>query len=232
MNDIYKAPEADLTLRTEAIEASGTLEGGIAGNYSFSIGEVISEAWAKTNGAKGTLWLGLLFYVLVIVAVSIPFTIAKAEILSQIVQTIVGMPLFAGLYIIGVKKALNRPTKATEVFAYFGKFLPILVMVILLYVMVAIGFLLLIIPGIYLCVAYAFALPLVVDKNLGAWEALEASRKAVTHHWFKFLGLYLVMLLIMLISMIPLGLGIIWTFPMLMIAYGILYSRIFGFENT
>jgi uncharacterized membrane protein len=232
MNDIYKAPEADLTLRTTSVEGSGSLEGGIAGNYSFSIGEVISEAWAKTDGAKGTIWLGLLFYVLVMVAVSIPFVIAKSQILSQIAQTIAGMPLMAGLYIIVTKIALGKKAKASEVFAYLGKFLPILLTVILLYIMVVIGFVLLIIPGIYLTVAYGFALPLVVDKNLGAWEALEASRKAVTHHWFKFFGLYLVLLLIMFVSAIPLGIGLIWTIPLIMIAYGILYAKMFGLENN
>jgi len=74
--DDSKATKADLTLRTESIEGAGSLEGGIAGNYNFSIGDVISEAWEKTNGAKGTFWLALLFMVLAGIAVRIPSNIA------------------------------------------------------------------------------------------------------------------------------------------------------------
>lgn len=47
------------------------------------------------------------------------------------------------------------------------------------------GYLLLIIPGIYLQVSWCFALFLVVDKGLEPWAALEASRKAVAKQWFR-----------------------------------------------
>ena len=229
--------KAVLTLRTEAIEGAGSLEGGIAGNYNFSIGDVISEAWAKTNGAKGTFWLALLFMSLAAIAVNIPSNIAdgilaQGPILSQITNVMLNMVLLPGLLMIGVKIATRQPTRAVEVFAYGGKFLPLLITAILLHIMLIIGFILAIFPAIYLVFAYYFASLLVVDKNLGAWEALEASRKAVTHHWFKFFGLLLVLLLINMISMLAIGLGLIWTIPMSFIAIGILYNKIFGFSNA
>ena len=229
--------KAVLTLRTEAIEGAGSLEGGIAGNYNFSIGDVISEAWAKTNGAKGTFWLALLFMSLAAIAVNIPSNIAdgilaQGPILSQITNVMLNMVLLPGLLMIGVKIATRQPTRAVEVFAYGGKFLPLLITAILLHIMLIIGFILAIFPAIYLVFAYYFASLLVVDKNLGAWEALEASRKAVTHHWFKFFGLVLVLLLINMISMLAIGLGLIWTIPMSFIAIGILYNKIFGFSNA
>lgn len=234
--DDSKATKADLTLRTEAIEGAGSLEGGIAGNYNFSIGDVISEAWAKTNGAKGTFWLAILFMVLAAIAVRIPSNIAdgilaQGPIFSQITNFMLNMVLLPGLIMIGVKIATQQPTRAVEVFAYGGKFLPLLITAILSYIMLIIGFILAIFPMIYLVFAYYFASLLVVDKNLGAWEALEASRKAVTHHWFKFFGLLLVLSLINMISMLALGLGLIWTMPMSFIAIGILYNKIFGFSN-
>lgn len=226
------------TKRTEAIEGAGSLEGGIAGNYNFSISDVISEAWAKTtNGAKGTIWLALLFMVLAGIAVRIPSNIAdgilaQGPILSQITNFMLNMVLLPGLIMIGVKIATQQPTRAADVFAYRSKALPLLITAILSCIMLIIGFILAIFPMIYLGVAYSFASLLVVDKNLGAWEALEASRKAVTHHWFKFFGLLLVLTLINVISMLTLGLGLIWTMPMSVIAIGILYNKIFGFSNA
>lgn len=55
------------------------------------------------------------------------------------------------------------------------------------------GFLFLIFPGIYLTFAYWFALPLVLDRGLGAWQALELSRKTVTKVWFQVFGVYFTM---------------------------------------
>ena len=99
-----------------------------------------------------------------------------------------------------------------------------------MYIMVLIGFLLLVIPGIYLMIAYYMAMPLVVEKGMSPWQALETSRKAVTHRWFSVFGFFIVIAIILVVSSIPLGLGLIWTLPMVMIAYGILYRNMFGVE--
>jgi uncharacterized membrane protein len=95
---------------------------------------------------------------------------------------------------------------------------------------VIIGYFLLMIPGIYLFIAYLFTLPLIVEKNLGPWEAMETSRKAVTHHWFKVFFTIIIMHIIVIISAIPLGIGLIWTLPMIFNVGGILYRIMFGVE--
>ena len=69
---------------------------------------------------------------------------------------------------------------------------------------------------------------LVVERGLSPWQALEASRKAISQHWFKVFGLFFVLMLIMLLSMIPLGIGLIWTLPLLIVTMGVLYRTIFG----
>ena len=76
-----------------------------------------------------------------------------------------------------------------------------------------------------------FAVPLMLEKNLSIIDAFEASRKAVTHHWFKLFGLLFVMGLILFLSMLPLGIGLIWTMPMMMAVIGVLYRRMFGISE-
>jgi len=39
------------------------------------------------------------------------------------------------------------------------------------------------------------------------------------------------MFIIIGVSMIPLGIGMIWTMPMMLICYGILYRNMFGVEG-
>ncbi|MGB0361170.1 MAG: hypothetical protein ACPGEF_07175, partial [Endozoicomonas sp.] len=75
------------------------------------------------------------------------------------------------------------------------------------------------------------AIPLMVDKGLTPWKAMEASRKAISKRWFTVFGLIIVISFLNLVAMIPLGLGLIWTIPMSSIAFGILYRNIFGYNQ-
>jgi uncharacterized membrane protein len=93
------------------------------------------------------------------------------------------------------------------------------------------GFALLIIPGIYLSIGYMMTYPLIMDKDLSPWEAMEASRKAIHHHWFQIFGLFFVMGLIFIASALPLGIGLFWSIPMGVIMTGIIYRTIFGTEK-
>ena len=61
-------------------------------------------------------------------------------------------------------------------------------------VLTVLGFVCLILPGIYLFVAWFFTLPLVIDKRLDFWPAMRISRRIITRHWWKFLGFLLVLL--------------------------------------
>jgi len=90
---------------------------------------------------------------------------------------------------------------------------------------------LLIVPGIYLSIAYAMALPLMAEKEMGIWESLETSRKAITKKWFPFFGFFIVIMLIMLAGVLALGIGLIWAMPLTTIAYGIAYRNMFGVEE-
>ena len=99
---------------------------------------------------------------------------------------------------------------------------------LMIYIMTYIGFVLLILPGIYLTISYVFTLPLIADKGMDIWEAMELSRKSVTKHWFKVFGLFFLLSLIMALGALALGIGLIWAVPLLFITlYGLLYPLIF-----
>jgi len=90
---------------------------------------------------------------------------------------------------VGLKIAVGPPVTPSEVLKHYDKTFSLLLTIILMYIMLLIGFILLIIPGIYLLVAYYLAIPLIVEKGLSPWKALEASRKSITKCWFRFLAL-------------------------------------------
>ncbi len=150
----------------------------------------------------------------------------------QVTLTIAIYPFMAGIMMIGIRRSVELPVSWKLAFGYFSYLLPIVVASILVGIFTTLGFLLLVIPGIYLSLAYILTIPLIVDKGMGPWAAMEASRRAISKHWFKVFGLYFVMGLIYMVSMIPLGLGLIWTMPMFIMVGGILYREIFGVTET
>jgi uncharacterized membrane protein len=243
MENVYQAPKADLSISNAKPYTQGSLEKGIAGDYEFEMGKTLKEAWERTYGSKGTIWVSLILYAVVVGITGVilqnllgykpenPLGSGWVTITAyQLIQNFVSLPLLAGFMMVAIKLVVNAPVKPTEVVMYFRKFLPLLGTMLLMYLLIAIGLLLLVLPGIYLMVAYGMALPLVVEKNLSPWQALEASRKAITHRWFSIFGFYLLLTLILVVSMIPLLIGLVWAVPLAMLAFGIVYRNIFGCE--
>lgn len=230
-------------------EAYDSIEKPISGQYKFSIRSTISEAWDKTSGAKWPIQLAFFYYFLVMLAIIIVAVVASValrsapaagdpsasfliQFLFQVGINIIGLPMLLGILIMGIQRSVNATINPTSVFLYFHKTFNLFLTVILMYIMIMIGFILLILPGIYLSVAYYMALPLVAEKDMSPWQALEISRKAIGHHWFRMVGFMIVSGIIIAISIIPFGIGLICTLPLSIIAYGILYRNMFGVENA
>ena len=217
----------------------GSIENAMAGRYDFDVGDVMSEAWRLVKGFKGTFWAAsIVIYLMALVMVFIWARISVAVFGGQrngigpaIFNGLIGtfmMPLFAGVAALVVKRVAGMPVSFSTAFAYLGK-VPVLVVAgLLTTLMTYVGFALLIIPGVYLAVAYGMTLPLVALNNLGAWQAMEVSRKAIGHRWFRVLGLNLVVGLLVMLSALPLGIPLIWTIPWAALVLGVLYRRIFG----
>lgn len=212
----------------------------------FSIGDVLKEAWQKTKGAKGAVWGGLavMYFIIFGLIFGVSFGLQQTAVGLdpamaiginaglQLVTSCFSVIFTGGIMLIGVRRASERRVSWKMVFAGFSKALSIIIALILQTVLVLIGFCLLILPGIYLSVGYALTLPLILEKGLGPWQALEASRRAIHKKWWTVFGLYLIMGLIYLVSTIPLGLGMIWTVPMFFVALGVLYRLFFGSSST
>ena len=62
------------------------------------------------------------------------------------------------------------------------------------------GFCCVILPGIYLAVAWFFAVPLAADRRMFFWSAMEMSRKVVTRVWFELFILVILAFLPVVIS--------------------------------
>jgi uncharacterized membrane protein len=224
----------------------GSIDGALAGSYDFSIGGVLDEAWERVHGAKLTFVGSAFVYVVVAVFItgllsffidSQAYYAAGKNVEGLLADIVIGwlalpvtLPLLVGIIFLGIRRSCGYELSIASIFDYYILVWPLVFTSILINILTYLGFLLFILPGIYLAVAYMFALPLLVDKKMGIWEAMELSRRAVSKHWFKIFAINIVMLFIILISAIPLGIGLIWTFPLAFIVQGTLYRKIFGYE--
>jgi len=147
------------------------------------------------------------------------------SLLSSPVYTV----LMAGLFKYYLK--LIRGEAATIADA-FGGFSPVAGQLILLGLVSSflniIAFFLCVIPMIYLSVSWIFALPLVIDRNLQFWGAMEISRKVVSKHWFITFAFLLVIGLIGACGALACCIGIFVTIPIASVALMYAYEDIFS----
>jgi uncharacterized membrane protein len=80
-------------------------------------------------------------------------------------------------------------------------------------IIVVIGFILLIVPGIFAMIVFAFTTYLVIDRNLGPIEALKESARLTKGHRWLLLGLFFLVLLINILGAICLLVGLLVTIP-------------------
>jgi len=88
------------------------------------------------------------------------------------------------------------------------------------------GVLLLIVPGIIWGLTYGLATYLAADKQLGVKEALSRSKQLTSGNRLKIAAIGLVLLVINILGAIPLGLGVIVTAPLSMLAGAVIYTRL------
>ena len=245
MSNLYATPEADLNYNTSSDRAGGSVEDSIAGNVEISMTGTMGEAWRSMKGFKLKCHVAfLLYFIIALLAafVSLPIIfgltalgadINTATIVGSAVQMIASlsiMTMFMGIHIMGMRHAENKSVTAGSIFGYFNKIPTVLLCYLVMMIMIMLGMVLLILPGIYLMYAYMFAMPLVVEKNMSAWRALETSRKVLTRVWFRFFGLLLLLMLVNTLALLTLGIAWIWTIPWSVLTVSMVYTKLFGAE--
>lgn len=158
----------------------------LARQPQVQVGDCLSRSWQLLTKNFGLLFGSCLVVWLIGFCQLIPFV--------RLVYQIMAGVFYGGLYLIFLKRIRGQPAAVGDVFAGFNLAFGQLVLAgFLSYLLAWIGFCCcLLLPGIYLFVAWVFSVPLVIDKRLEFWSAMELSRKMVTKVWFEIFALILV----------------------------------------
>ena len=123
---------------------------------------------------------------------------------------------YGGLYYYVAKKVRGEPTEIGDAFSGFSEcFGQLVLATLVVMILTMIGFVCLILPGIYLAVCWLFTYVLVRDKGLQFWDAMELGRQVITRQWFRVFGLLLLIgLIAMVILAVPVGMLLAATMTM------------------
>jgi serine/threonine protein kinase len=202
-------------------------------DYQLNIGYCLRRGW---NLVKQNFWplfgVNALVVILLVFAGSFSLTLSSSwpgfHIVS-VVSLILSGPLLGGMYLYFLKLIRGeRPTLETVFSGFTTCFLQLFVGNLVMTLLVGLGFVCLILPGIYLSTAWLFSLVLIIDKRMEFWPAMELSRKVITKHWWKFFGFAICLFLLKLTGIVMCIVGFFIAGPIVHAAFLYAYEDIFG----
>ena len=139
-------------------------------------------------------------------------------------STLLAPPLYAGFYLVANKLSRGEVVIYPDFFGGFRFWIPSVIISLLSQVLITLGLVALILPGIYLGVGYLFAIQMGIFGGLDPWSAMEWSRKLITRNWWQFLGLVLVLLVLNAAGFLLAGIGLILTLPLTFLVLYVLFE--------
>lgn len=97
---------------------------------------------------------------------------------------------------------------------------------VILQIFCAIIFALALIFGLMILIRMSLSTLFIIDKVKGPWEAIKLSFKATRGNFAALLGVFIIEYIFIIISVIPLGIGLIWTIPFGFITIGLIYKKL------
>jgi hypothetical protein len=210
------------------MDSAETLAAGyLSQNRSIDIGSCVSRGINLVTGNLGLVVGAFVLGFVVIVG------IGMVPILGWIASFFVDPAIIGGMYLILLKRLRGQEAAIADVFSGFSSSIMQFALAgIVTGILVSIGFLLLVLPGIYLAVSYVFTLALIGDKQLEFWTAMEVSRRVVTQHWFTVFALMIVAALLAMLGLIALLIGFLVTAPVALAALAVAYEDLFGDRHS
>lgn len=199
---------------------------------TLSINDLIATGWDKFKsrpglliGALAIVWIfGFIPNMLNNVWEDNALMVVVTNLVFLIPQLILGM----GLIRIVLDILQGRQTGIQDLFNQYPLFLRFLAGSILYNLIVFVGLILLIVPGIWLGIRLQFFSYLIIDKNMGPIEALKSSFEMTKGYAFDLFLLGIVAIILNILGALAVLLGLLVSVPVTMIALAEAYRRLSG----
>lgn len=220
-------------------------------DYILPVMDTVKEAWAKVKGFKGVVWgfVILAYIALIILAVVTNQMHGFLHALGGILTQLLGCGMMWVLLYMGILRALNQPVNLAvtshivqpNMFAYLvGAYLIkavipgiIIMLSVLLFMFLGHSRLMVTLITFFSVIVIFYVLMrlyLIVDfvlmNDMNPIAALQASLKATQFNVLSLTELSLLNLLLYIVSIIPLGIGLIWFVPYIQVCFGEVYKKL------
>lgn len=136
---------------------------------------------------------------------------------------------YAGMFWFFLRCIRGESAKFEDLFAPFSvAFLQTFLAGLVASLLASLGFMLCIIPGLVLMALWTFTWPLLMDKRLEFWPAMEVSRKVLWPNIWGVLWLWVLSFLIMCLGLLCCYVGVFVAFPLVIAAQAYAYEDFFG----
>ena len=191
-------------------------------NYTLNVSRCLDRGWEISQQYLGGFISFLLLFTLISMSAGLLPLLREAELLpipygivqlTSLYSLLIAPVLHSGMSIVALQIARRRRVYFSDFFAGFYQYLPVLFVTQATYFLIVVGLSFLLIPGLILGALYQLSLPLVLDRGLNFWQAMETSRKIVLNNFASFSMLYLLTAVINLLGLLLLGVGLLITIP-------------------
>ena len=98
--------------------------------------------------------------------------------------------------------------------------------------LMVVGFCVALVPFIYIATCWVFTIPLVMDRQMEFWSAMETSRKMVARRWLSVFVLLIVNALLNVIGFLACCVGLFVAIPLALLSLMYAYEDIFGHGSS
>ena len=196
--------------------------------------EIKNFAKEKLSGNLGSIWKILIIALGISLAstcvLSILFNKMDADFLDSLLGILM-MPLGIGTTAFFVSLIENENFEAKDLFKYYHDFVKIIGVTVLMGLIVMLGYICFIIPGIILTLSYSLVPIILIKKpELGIVETLKYSREKMQGHKLDTFVLGLSFIGWAILGTLTFGILYIWLYPYMQLTFTKFYLNILGEE--
>ena len=196
--------------------------------------EIKNYAKEKLSGNLGSIWKILIIALGISLAstcvLSILFNKMDADFLDSLLGILM-MPLGIGTTAFFISLIENENFEAKDLFKYYHDFVKIIGVTVLMGLIVMLGYICFIIPGIILTLSYSLVPIILIKKpELGIVETLKYSREKMQGHKLDTFVLGLSFIGWAILGTLTFGILYIWLYPYMQLTFTKFYLNILG-EN-
>jgi len=193
----------------------------------FLISESIQYGWNRTKERFGFFALVLIGSMIV---TRLPMMLADEGGAASLILVLIGMVLSfvvgRGIIKISIEEARGKKSTINVFKASAEEYLNYFLVSLVYSLIVMVGFILLIIPGIIWSIKYQYMMYLVIDKKMGVSEAMRTSAAMTDGVKWELFALEFVLGIINFLGFLALVVGLLMTVPASAVAQARVYDRL------